>query len=935
MKYLSKPAWLTVASGLLAFVALPADVAVAQEGDEAVEEIVTIGTRVKDRTAVDTAVPIDVFNQEDLDSVSSDDLIDVISRLVPSFTTARFAINDGATFVRPPQLRGMDADKTLVLVNGKRRHRAALVRLGGFGAHGPDLATIPGVSIKSVEVLRDGASALYGSDAIAGVMNFNLKDDSEGGEIRIQTGMYSEGNESGYLVSLNQGFSLTENGFLNISLELSDNEPTSRGKRYQQTIGSSGLAPWEAALVSGSFDHDGDPATPDQQRFGPDALTEVYVGGEVVSIYAGSDGIPDDTDTRYADNLQFAEVSDSDLTQIWGEPERDAIRAFVNAGIELDGGNQLYAFANYSDSNSNGSFFHRRPGVSQLSLLRTQDGNIYNPRNRYPAGFTPRFAGNVIDMSIAGGIRGEFNNGMSYDFSGRFGENTIKYNLFNTLNPSIGPGSPTDFRPGDLVNDESGLNADFSMPIDVGFASDMNFAFGFEYREEGYDVVEGDAKSYEIGPYAQPDPWNFNVDTVEAAAGANGGVPGCTLAGVPTQAYDPDGTPGTGDEYTGCDSRDPMFNAVPVGSNGFPGYGPNFTSSVSRDSWAAYFDLEADITDSLLLTLAGRYEDFSDFGTNFSVRAAGRLAVNDQLTLRGSAGTGFRAPTLGQISTTNVSTRIDDNGFPVAEGIFPPANPAAAIFGATPLSDETSIQYTLGAAWQPTDSLTFTLDYYFIEMEDRIILSSDFTVGPAEVLLLEAAGVPGANTIAQVSFFTNDVDTETSGIDLVASYDLEWGGGNTSFAIAANFNDTEITRRTDRSANPGTTPPVYFLGAEDVYDEENGLPEFRSNITARHSWANDVTATLRVNWYGDYDNAGTDDIADISTIQFYDGKIQTDFDVTWDVNEDLSLTFGGNNIFDELPDVDTGNDPCCGQLYSGVLDWQGPYYYVRGVVRWD
>ena len=171
--------------------------------------------------------------------------------------------------------------------------------------------------------------------------------------------------------------------------------------------------------------------------------------------------------------------------------------------------------------------------------------------------------------------------------------------------------------------------------------------------------------------------------------------------------------------------------------------------------------------------------------------------------------------------------------------------------------------------------------------------------------------------------------------DLVASYDVDWGGGNTAFAVSANFNETEITRRTDRSANPGIDPPVYFLGAEDVYDEENGLPSFRSNITARHSWANDVSATLRLNWYGDYDNAGTDDIADISTIQFYDGKIQTDLDVTWDVNEDFSVTVGGNNIFDELPDIDTGNDPCCGQLYSGVLDWQGPYYYIRGIVRWD
>ena len=250
MKSLFRPVWLTAASGVLAFVALPAGVAVAQQGaDEAVEEIVTIGTRREGRTAVDTAVPIDVFNQEELDSVASDDMIDVIKTLVPSFNVGREPISDGATFVRPPQLRGLDSDKTLVLVNGKRRHRAALVLLGGFGAHGPDLATIPSISLKSVEVLRDGASALYGSDAIAGVMNFNLKDADDGGELRIQTGQYSEANESGYAVAWNQGFALGDNGFVNVSAELGDHEPTSRGREYDITIGSSGLTPSQSALV--------------------------------------------------------------------------------------------------------------------------------------------------------------------------------------------------------------------------------------------------------------------------------------------------------------------------------------------------------------------------------------------------------------------------------------------------------------------------------------------------------------------------------------------------------------------------------------------------------------------------------------------------------------------------------------------------------------
>jgi iron complex outermembrane receptor protein len=292
----------------------PCDAIAQQEVVSTLDEVVVVGTRRQGRTAVETPVPVDVFNRQDIDSVSSDDMLDIIKTLVPSFQVQRYAINDGATFVRPPTLRGMSADKILVLVNGKRRHRSAFVQLSADGVHGPDLATIPSIALKSVEVLRDGASAMYGSDAIAGVFNFNLRDSAEGGEVRLQTGMHTEGNEHGYLLSFNQGLRLGDSGFVNISAELSDNEPTSRGTFF--TRGS--FSTLETAQVSAFFDHDLNPATPDQQRFGPDALTEIYdpVSGELITLARGSDGIPDDLDTRYADNLPFAEVSNSELVQI-------------------------------------------------------------------------------------------------------------------------------------------------------------------------------------------------------------------------------------------------------------------------------------------------------------------------------------------------------------------------------------------------------------------------------------------------------------------------------------------------------------------------------------------------------------------------------------------------------------------------------------------
>jgi iron complex outermembrane receptor protein len=910
MKKLSGPAWLAISTSVFALGALPAT-SVAQSGaDEAVEEIITLGTRRQGRTAIDTAVPIDVFNQEELDSVSSDDLIDVVRTLVPSFNVSRQPISDGSSFIRPPQMRGLDSDKTLVLVNGKRRHRAALVVLGGFGSHGPDLATIPSIALKSVEVLRDGAGAQYGSDAIAGVLNFNLKDAAEGGEARVQVARYTEDdNATQYLGALNFGFG-GDNSFVNTSLEIAAGRPTSRGTFYDGTIGTSGLTPSEAAEVEGIFDPDGAGPLPPQVRYGPDALTEVYDGaGNLLSLVRASDDIPDDLDTRYRDNLCEAEIGqpNSCLTQIWGDPDRDSIRMFVNAGIDLNNSTQLYGWGNYSDSNSNTSFFHRDPDVAQLAPIRLPTGDIYNPRDRYPSGFTPRFFGNVIDASLTAGLKGEWNNGMSYDFSGRYGENTIKYKIINTLNPSMGPASPTKFRPGSLVNDETEFGADFSKGFDV-FQNGLNVAFGVSYRDEGYTINPGDDASAQVGPYGAADPWDFETSVIEAAAGENGGVIACRIPGQEAQG-------------SLCIDGDPINTPVPVGSNGFPGYGTQFITDYSRSSYAVYGDLESDITDNLLLNVAGRFEDYSDFGNNFSWKIAGRYRFGDAFTLRSSVGTGFRAPTGGQISTVNVSTRIADDGTPVAEGIFPPGDPVSSIFGGADLTEETSQQFTLGFTTTPTDNLTITLDYYFIALDDRIVLTSQFDVGPAEVLALEALGVPGAATIAQVRFFTNDVDTETQGVDLVANYNWDWAAGNSSIAVAANWNDTEVT-------DPGE-----YLNDEGVYDEENGLPSSRANITLRHTWENDITFSLRGNYYGSYNNVNDSDFD--PPPQNFGAVTQFDFDVTWDLSDTYRLTIGGNNIFNDLPDVAI-SEACCGRIYASgsVMDWQGPQYYVRGTINW-
>lgn len=903
----------------------PERTAFSQEITESIlEEVIVIGTRRAGRTAANTPVPIDVLTSEDLGSVSSPDLLDVIQTLVPSFQVERFAIGDGRAFVRPPEIRGMAGDKVLVLVNGKRRHRSALVRTDSTGANGPDLATIPGVAIRSVEVLRDGASAMYGSDAIAGVFNFNLRDTAEGGELTVQAGQYAEEDENSYVVSLNQGFAIGNSGFLNVSAELSDSEPTSRGTYFDRPIGSSGLTPRESALVSGFYDHDLNPATPDIERFGPDAMTEEYdpVTGEFVTIYRGSDGIPDDSDTRYADNLRFAEISDSELVMIWGAPEIEAIRSFINAGYEFDGGTELYGWANYSDSDSNGSFFHRRPSDSPFLPLRTPTGEIYNPRTRFPSGFTPRFAGNVRDMGMTGGLRSESDSGLQYDVSGSWGKSVINYTIFNSMNPSLGPATPTTFQPGSLISEESAMNVDVAKLVDVGFASDLNVAFGIEYRDENYDLRQGDPASWEAGPYAYPDPFNFEIDADEAAAGQNGGSVGCF---IPGPQYDPTSL---------CHPNDPIHNVAAAGSNGFTGWGPNGVSSYSRDSWAAYVDLEADITDRFLATIAGRYEDFSDFGSNFSWRAAALWRLNDNVRLRASAGTGFRAPTPGQISTINIRTSVSSGG-PLTIGLFPPEHPAAVLYGAVPLDAEASTQFSLGITAEPWDSTTITLDYYFIALDDQIWRSSEFPVSDADRAYLQSINVPGAETLAGARFFMNDIDTESSGVDLVIAHDIDWQMGATALSLAANVNRIKVTRRTNRQMDSANPDPLYFLNDADKFRIEEGRPEYRLILSARHRWNNDVSLNVRANAYGDYyhvNNSAT------QTAKL-DGQVFWDIDATWPINDAASLTIGGANLFNTYPDppAPLGFAACCGRVYDSgtVMSWQGAFYYLRANLNWQ
>jgi iron complex outermembrane receptor protein len=848
--------------------------------------VIVTGTRTAGRSMADSPVPVDVLTEEAIEDISFTDTQDVLRTLVPSFTTARQPISDGATFIRPASLRGLSSDKTLVLVNSKRRHRAALVNTGGSGTQGPDVSTIPASALKTIEVLRDGAAAQYGSDAIAGVINFILKDAPEGGEITFQTGSYYENDGEDLMIAGNLGLAIGDAGFINISVEGTSAQPTHRGQEWRTQ-----------AADPGNF------------------------GGQ------SSFDVP----TFLAANPQYAylfgsgEDFDSSNVQIWGQPETEAFRSFINAGYTLSDTMELYAFANYSNSTADGDFNYRSPiaGVHQ-NRIRLQNGSIFQFVNNYPAGRTPRFGGNVVDYSLTGGIRGRFTDDLSYDFSGRYGKNTIYYSLWNTINPSLGNVSPTTFHPGDLVSDELGVNADFNytVPKDM-FAVPLDIGFGVEYRDEGYEIVAGDEASYIAGPYGLQDPWNFCSN--ETAVGAR--TP--TAAGLAVIA--------TGSTLNCALASDPVYTQNAVGSDGFPGYPPAFSEASSRDSYAGYVDFASDITDYLFVDFAMRFENYSDFGETFDYKLAGRWKVLEDLNIRGSIGTGFRAPTPGQLGTTNVSTVFGGGGEPIAQGLFPATNPVSAFLGARELQPEKSDNYSLGATGSFA-GFDITVDLYRIDIADQFYAVSPITVTPAIRTALLAANVPGAATIGQVSFFQNAFDSETFGVDVVVSYDADWGDmGMTNFTASANYNDYQIA--SVNIANANGTP---LFDAESIYDFEHGQAKTRGIFTATHMigpW----TFMGRANYYGPYNvsncvpnNCTPANLAAGNTrfeVQELQSEVLFDLEAQYAFSDDLTVAVGARNVFEEYPDEgefrlrETSN----GRIYrsDSIVDWQGGFYYGK------
>ena len=838
---------------------------------EELEEVVVTGSRAKPRTVEDSPIPVDVFSQAELEEVGYTDSNEVIKTLVPSFSIGRQPISDGATFIRPAALRDLPTDKTLVLVNNKRRHRAALATIGGSGTQGPDIATIPMSAIKSIEVLRDGAGAIYGTDAIAGTINFILKDNSEGGSLSIDTGEYSEGDGGSVTVRGNIGLPLGDSGFLSISGEAYEADPTYRGEQYCQS--------WFA--VPGCDGQNG-------------SYASFVANGRADRVAASQEA-------SYLNNFANASVeTENGIVQPWGRPNEKRSGIFYNAAIPVENG-EIYSFGNYTTSEADGSFFYRYPFNGTIENLRTQDGSIYSPLELFPGGFTPRFFGEVTDVSIVGGWKGDLTPDMTLDVSARYGSNEIDYVLKNTINPSLGDTSTqTSFKNGDLTNTELQLQADFTYAL----SDAATLAFGLSFIDEEYEIGGGEPASYEAGPYSVQDPWGFCDD--------NGAA---TAAGTAVIA--------NGSSLDCSDSSDPVYRVVGVGSNGFPGYSPAFSETYSRKSYALYGEISGDLSDAFSYQAALRFEDYDDFDSEVIGKVAGIYKISDAVAIRASLGTGFRAPTPGQQGTTNVSTRLP-NGFPVATGLFPAGGPIAQALGATPLEPETSTQYTIGLVLSG-ERASVTVDAYRINLDDRfnsvstqpVSTDPDSGAAFANFQALDAAGVAGANSIGGVFWFTNAFDTSSSGVDVVATMPFDFDNSSAKLTASLNYNKTEFESEVSQ-----------YFNSESTYDFINNTPNTRWIVTYNH-YIGDLSLMGRLSYFGESDNQNGNGAG--AEFQEWDAVTFLDVEASYQVTEQIKVMVGGRNITDEYPDKDELGDDCCGRLYDSgsTVDWQGAYYYGR------
>ena len=804
--------------------------------------VIEVGSRTS-RTALETPVPVDVLSEIDIRRSGATEINQIISTLAPSFNASHQTISDGTDHINPASLRGLGPDQVLVLINGKRRHSSSLVHVNGTfgrGTVGVDLNAIPKSAIKRIEVLRDGAAAQYGSDAIAGVINIVLKHQTDELQINTQSGGTGEGDGEQFYTSANYGFKIGETGFLNVTGEFLDRGRTNRSDTYTGTI----------------FTPNGDGLT------------------------SGGNNIPDISD----DETELSErgLTRDDFTMKTGQSDATVGSVFLNSAVPLKDGSEFYASGGLSHRNGVATGFFRLP--------RQEERVNYNI---YPNGFLPEIHTQIQDDAFTLGLRGT-RNGWDVDLSVTHGGNAFQYNIENSMNASLGASSPTSFDAGRLKFRQTTGNLDLVRLIDTqGEVKSLSFVAGTEFRIDNYEIQAGDEASYITGS-----------DTTSIV-------------------------------LVDADGSGRQKNS---GSQIFPGFQPSNEVNRFRNSISAYAGFESQVTEKLMADLSGRYENYSDFGSTVIGKLAARFEPADRFALRGALSSGFRAPSLHQFWFNNVSIQfVDEGGVLVSKRVLTGNNNSAVAkaFGIPALKEEKSFNFSTGFTARPTSKLSITTDFYYIELDDRIVLSSRFADSdPIVAAILEPFE---QDAVSQAQFFVNAVDTETKGLDIVAAYDTELGEAQMTLTGAINLTKTEVVNVnipeeiTNKFAS-GDLDAVKntLFNREEQNRLEDALPRQKFTVSAQYN-LNKFSALVRSTYFGaiEYHHPTNPD-----NDERFSGKGIVDVDLSYEIFTGVKVAAGANNIFNTFPDKQTKE----GNISSGRFPFSrrvtqfgtnGGFYYGR------
>lgn len=794
-------------------------------------EVVLVGTRASGRTRLNTVAPVDLFNVSRLQVVApQNDVNQLLQYASPSFNSNRQSSSDGTEHIDPASLRGLGPDQLLVLINGKRRHTTSLVNNQGTignGSVGTDLNSIPASAIERIEVLRDGAAAQYGSDAIAGVINVILKKDTKTLYASATGGVTSRGDGALQQLNLNYGTALGKNGgYINITAEAYNRGRTTRAQHNNLII-------FDQSALDNYFSYDftNDPAA--SRKYDDDKLTELGLN---------------------RDDFNF-QIGDARIKNIAG---------FVNLGLPFKNGKaEFYAFGGYSFRRGEGYGFRRLP--SDYSV------NVYSI---FPNGYQPNTGSHVHDRSLSAGIK--FNAGQwKGDLSNTIGDNRFDYSVNNTVNASLEGQSPTSFKAGGHEFLQNTVNLDFSRYF-ATVASGFNLALGAEFRVDQYRIRAGEEASWK----------NYALVT------------------------EPDGTVSNPSGLAG-------------GSQSFPGFSPENVTNKTRNNVSLYADAELDLTKRWLVSGAARFERYSDFGSTINGKLATLYKVTEGFNVRGAVSTGFRAPSLHQQYFSYISTNILPDNTLGQAGFFTNTSAVAKALNIPELKQETSVNYSVGITASPVKDLRISLDGYLINIKDRIVLTGSFGYDPYGEPVQEIQDILNPLGASSARFFSNAVDTRTSGVDLVADYTVRAGQHKLNIALGLNVNKTKIT---------GTHTPGLLKGQEQIFFSPAdsvliiaGTPRTKANLTLNYTFKK-FTVTFNNVYFGKVVRNGFP----YGPIQEFKGKVATDLSFSYTLAP-VTITIGANNLFDVFPDKIVYDNS-----YFGVFKYQpiqmgmnGAYYFAR------